>query len=60
MQSAIILIPLLNVTKLIATSGFLNMLIEAFYPEFIKRLSIAPDDINFDTLINSIINFLKL
>jgi hypothetical protein len=52
--------PLLNVAELVAIGGFLNMLIEAFYPESIKGLIVAPEDINFDALINSIINFLKL
>jgi hypothetical protein len=60
MQSATILMPLLNIARPIAISGFLNMLIKAFYPEFIERLSAASDNIDFDALINSIINFLKL
>jgi hypothetical protein len=52
--------PLSNITKLIAIGSFLNMLIEAFYPKFIEGLTIALDDINFDTPINSIINFPEL
>jgi hypothetical protein len=52
--------PLSNITEPIATGGFPNILIEVFYPESIKGLITALDNINFNTPINGIINFPEL
>jgi hypothetical protein len=48
--------PPLNIAKPIARGGFPNILIEAFYPRSIKGLTLALDNIDFNTLINNIIN----
>jgi hypothetical protein len=52
--------PLSNVAEPVATGGFPNMSIEAFYPESVEGLTAALDDINFDAPINGIINFPEL
>jgi hypothetical protein len=48
--------PPLNVIKLVANSGFPNILIKTFYFKSIKGLTLIPDDFGFDIPINGIIN----
>ena len=56
MQLTIALMPPLNIIKLIANSGFPNILIENFYLRSIKGLTLIPDNFGFNALINGIIN----
>jgi len=52
--------PPLNVVKLTTRAGFLNILIKVFYPGSIERPTSALDNIDFNTLIFGIINWLEL
>jgi hypothetical protein len=52
-QSATALMPLSPV----AIGGFRNISTEVLYPASIERPTAAPDDINFDAPINSLISF---
>jgi hypothetical protein len=49
--------PPLNITKPVASGGFLNILTETFYLGSIKGPTLILDDFGFNALINGIINW---
>jgi hypothetical protein len=58
MQSAAVLMALLNVAEPVPMGGFPNMLTEAFYPKSIRRSTAALDNINCRKLKYNRIPFL--